>query len=118
MRPDSSSAPKWLERHAEDAALLLTAARLCMVAELWGKARSYLESSLAIVPARRPMRSYGQPPQESSARRSSAATAFRSGLALVTGGTGEFPALGSGADAKPSSRTSSAASTAASRATR
>lgn len=41
---------EWLPQHSEDAALLLTCARLCMRAELYGKARSYLETSLAIRP--------------------------------------------------------------------
>src|SRR5688572_3689844 len=38
----------WLKARAGDAALLLTAARLSMANELWDKARSYLESSLAV----------------------------------------------------------------------
>lgn len=43
-------AEQWLPEHSEDAALLLTCARLCMRAELYGKARSYLETSIAIRP--------------------------------------------------------------------
>ncbi|HWK72728.1 MAG TPA: heme biosynthesis HemY N-terminal domain-containing protein [Povalibacter sp.] len=43
-------AEEWLPQHSEDAALLLSCARLCMRAELYGKARSYLETSLAIRP--------------------------------------------------------------------
>jgi HemY protein len=43
-------AERWLPDHAEDAALLLTCARLCVWAELYGKARSYLEASIAIRP--------------------------------------------------------------------
>jgi HemY protein len=43
-------AEAWLPEHGEDAALLLSCARLCMRAELYGKARSYLETSLAIRP--------------------------------------------------------------------
>ncbi len=43
-------AEEWLPQHGEDAALLLSCARLCMRAELYGKARSYLETSLAIRP--------------------------------------------------------------------
>ncbi len=35
----------WLRAHREDPALLITCARLCLRAELWGKARSYLELS-------------------------------------------------------------------------
>lgn len=43
-------AEQWLPARQEDAALLLTCARLCLQAELYGKARSYLETSLAIRP--------------------------------------------------------------------
>lgn len=43
-------AEEWLPDHTEDAALLLTCGRLSMRAELYGKARSYLETSLAIRP--------------------------------------------------------------------
>lgn len=41
-------AEDWLSEHGESAGLLLTAGRLCMVAKLWGKARSYLESSIVL----------------------------------------------------------------------
>jgi len=37
----------WLRKRPEDADLLATCARLCLRAELFGKARSYLEASLA-----------------------------------------------------------------------
>lgn len=43
-------AENWLQKHPRDAALLLTLARLCAKQELWGKARSYLEASLAVEP--------------------------------------------------------------------
>jgi len=39
---------KWLTQSPEDPTLLLAAARLCVKLQLWGKARSYLESSIAI----------------------------------------------------------------------
>lgn len=42
---------KWLQSRPEDPLLLLVAARLCVATELWGKARSYYESSVAIEPA-------------------------------------------------------------------
>lgn len=38
----------WLAEKGENAALLLTAGRLCIAAKLWGKARSYLESSIVL----------------------------------------------------------------------
>ena len=40
----------WLRDHGEDVDLLLAAARLCLRNELWGKARSYLETVIAIRP--------------------------------------------------------------------
>jgi HemY protein len=40
----------WLKQHAEDAALLLTLGRLCAQLELWGKAQSYLDASVAVEP--------------------------------------------------------------------
>jgi HemY protein len=43
-------AEKWLRKHPDDAALLLTCARLCLRAELYGKARSYLEASALVRP--------------------------------------------------------------------
>jgi len=41
-------AEKWLNSHPRDAQLLLTLGRLCRQKQLWGKAESYLEASLAI----------------------------------------------------------------------
>ena len=38
----------WLSVHPRDAVLLLVLGRLCIQQELWGKAQSYLEASLAI----------------------------------------------------------------------
>ena len=50
----------WLKTYPEDAALLLAAARLSMANELWGKARSYLESSLALAPTADAYALYGR----------------------------------------------------------
>ncbi len=41
-------AERWLREHAEDPQLLSTLGRLCMAAELWGKAQNYLEASLSL----------------------------------------------------------------------
>jgi HemY protein len=73
----------WLKAYPEDAALLLAAARLCMATELWGKARSYLESSLALAPAPEAYALYGQLLAELG-EGELAAVAFRSGLGLVS----------------------------------
>ncbi|HZM46298.1 MAG TPA: heme biosynthesis protein HemY [Burkholderiales bacterium] len=40
----------WLKQHPEDAALLLTLGKLCAQLELWGKAQSYLDASVAVEP--------------------------------------------------------------------
>jgi HemY protein len=41
----------WLNQQPSDAGLLLTLGRLCACAELWGKARNYLEASAAVEPS-------------------------------------------------------------------
>jgi HemY protein len=43
-------AERWLKAHPRDAVLLLVLGRLCAHQQLWGKAKSYLEASLAIEP--------------------------------------------------------------------
>ena len=43
-----SRAEAWLKRHQDNPALLLTAGRLCVRNNLWGKARQYLEASASI----------------------------------------------------------------------
>lgn len=42
---------KWLREQPESAALLQAAGRLCVRNELWGKARSYYESAVALQPS-------------------------------------------------------------------
>jgi HemY protein len=42
---------KWLHEHPQDALLLLALGRLCMQQQLWGKAQSFLEASLAVAPS-------------------------------------------------------------------
>ena len=48
--PQIQRAEKWLRDHARDPALLLALGKLCMKRELWGKAQSYIEASLALEP--------------------------------------------------------------------
>ena len=43
-----NTAETWLRTHQSEPALLLSLSRLCLAHKLWGKARSYLEASLAI----------------------------------------------------------------------
>ena len=73
----------WLKTYPENAALLKAAARLCMASELWGKARSYLESSLALAPEPAAYALYGRLLTEIG-ESEQALLAFRSGLGLVT----------------------------------
>jgi len=75
----------WLQTRPEDAALLLVAGRLCVRNELWGKARSYLESSIAIRPSPEAWHELGQlliRMDEADA----ASAAFQKGLTLSYGG--------------------------------
>ena len=79
-------AESWLQQRPEDAALLLTAGRLCVRNELWGKARSYFESSIAIRPSPEAWNDLGQlliRMDQSDA----ASIAFQKGLTLSYGGT-------------------------------
>lgn len=91
---------RWLEGRPEDAALLLAAGRLAIRNELWGKARSYLETSLELKPRADGYQVYGKL-MAHLGEDGRAAEAFRSGLALVAGPSGELPAL-----AAPRSRAS------------
>ncbi len=45
-------AERWLKSRPRDLGLLLTLGRLCLQQELWGKAQSYLQASLSVVPSR------------------------------------------------------------------
>jgi HemY protein len=45
-------AERWLQERADDPALLAALGRLCVHAELWGKAQSYLEASLSLEESR------------------------------------------------------------------
>jgi HemY protein len=82
----------WLQEHPEDGALLLTAARLSMVNEFWGKARSYLESSLSLAPDPSSYALYGRLLM-ALGEQERADLAFRSGLDLVSDVGPNTPAL-------------------------
>ncbi len=85
--PDASKqlkrAETWLRTRGEDPELLLTAARLCLRTELWGKARSYLETVLSIRPSPEAYNEYGQLLKHLGDSEASA-DAFRDGLNLVS----------------------------------
>jgi HemY protein len=72
----------WLRDHGEDVDLLLAAARLCLRNELWGKARSYLETVIAIRPTPEAYQEFGRLLNQLG-EGDAAADAYRSGLNLV-----------------------------------
>ncbi len=80
----------WLKDHPDDIDLLLAAARLCLRNELWGKARSYLETVIAIRPSPEAYQVYGKLLNEMG-EGEAAAEAYRAGLSLVA--TSDLPAI-------------------------
>jgi HemY protein len=90
----------WLKQHPEDAGLLLTLARLALKNKLWGKARSYLEASIAIAPTPESYQQLGLL-LERLGEADKASQCFRAGLSLaspepekVLPSIGHRPALG------------------------
>ncbi len=74
----------WLKNHGEDPDLLLAAARLCLRNELWGKARSYLETVISMRPTPEAYSEYGSLLAEMG-EADAAADAYRDGLGMVAG---------------------------------
>ena len=72
----------WLKNHGEDPDLLLAAARLCLRNELWGKARSYLETVLSMRPTPEAYQEYGALLAQMG-EADAAADAYRDGLGMV-----------------------------------
>ena len=87
-------AEKWLQQRPEDPVLLLTAGRLCVRNELWGKARSYFESSIAIRPSPETWHELGQLLVRMG-EDEAASAAFQKGLTQTYGGAAGVPKLGS-----------------------
>lgn len=72
----------WLKNHGEDPDLLLAAARLCLRNELWGKARSYLETVISMRPTPEAYQEYGALLAQMG-EADAAADAYRDGLGMV-----------------------------------
>ena len=72
----------WLKSHGEDTDLLLAAARLCQRNELWGKARSYLETVISMRPTPEAYQEYGALLTQMG-EADAAADAYRDGLGMV-----------------------------------
>lgn len=75
-------AESWLTAHPDDPDLLLTAARLCLRNELWGKARSYLETVIGLRPTPEAYQEYGRLLSRLGEGDASA-DAYRAGLGMV-----------------------------------
>lgn len=73
----------WLAKRGEDVDLLLAAARLCLRNELWGKARSYLETVISLRPTPEAYQEYGRLLNQLG-ETDDAADAYRAGLDLVS----------------------------------
>ncbi|MEJ2593422.1 MAG: heme biosynthesis protein HemY, partial [Candidatus Thiodiazotropha sp.] len=78
-----SVAEGWLKHHPEDPVLLLTLARLALQNKLWGKARSYLEASIAISPSPESYQQLGLL-LERMGETDKAMQCFRTGLGLAS----------------------------------
>ncbi len=78
-----TTAEGWLTTHQKDADLLLTVARLSMRSKLWGKARSYLESSINLDPKPAAYNELGRL-LEQMGEPDMAMNCYRSGLAMIT----------------------------------
>lgn len=73
----------WLGTHPDDPDLLLTTARLCLRNELWGKARSYLETAISVRPTPEAYQEFGRLLSQLG-EGEAAAEAYRAGLGLVS----------------------------------
>ena len=97
-------AESWLDGHPNDPSLLLALGRMCVRMNLWGKARQYLERSLALVPSASGWEALG----DSYAGQGDATLAqrcYRNAIALVRGDNAEpLPAsnvIGGRLDTRP-----------------
>jgi HemY protein len=72
----------WLAERGDDPDLLLAAARLCLRNQLWGKARSYLETVIAFRPTPDAYQVYGRLLNQLG-ESDAAADAYRAGLNMV-----------------------------------
>ncbi len=85
-------AESWLPEHQEDAGLLLTCALLAARAELYGKARTYLETSIAIRPRLEAYQLLASL-MEQLGERERAVKALNDALALAVGRKAKLPKI-------------------------
>lgn len=78
----------WLKRHPQSAMLLLSLARICNRAKLWGKARLYFESSIGLQPLPESFRDLAEL-VEQRGDENTAQECYRKGLKLAVDGVAE-----------------------------
>jgi HemY protein len=83
---------RWLRDRPNDPALLLTAGRLCVSNQLWGKARSYFESSIAARSSPGSWNELGHLLMQLG-EAPAASDAFQQGLRLISNGTVDVPRI-------------------------
>lgn len=77
-----SYAEKWLPQHKTDATLLFVLGNLSVQNQLWGKARSYFEASLAVEPRQQTYLALGQLLEKLGENKETIINCFKSGLRL------------------------------------
>ncbi len=81
-------AENWLKDHQHNAWLLLALGKMCMSHSLWGKARNYLEASIAINPMPENYLKLARLLEEHMAEPAAAQEYYRQGLHLLAGDYG------------------------------
>jgi len=75
----------WLKKHPNDPYLLLALGKMCLSRSLWGKARGYLEASLAINPMPENYLKLARVLEENMGEQEAAQEYYRQGLHLLVG---------------------------------
>jgi HemY protein len=79
----------WLNNHQQNAYLLLALGKMCIARSLWGKARNYLEASIAINPMPENYLKLARLLEEHMNEPSAAQEYYRQGLHLLAGDYGD-----------------------------
>ncbi len=79
----------WLNDHQQNAYLLLALGKMCTSRSLWGKAKNYLEASIAVNPMPQNYLKLARLLEEHMAETTAAQECYRQGLHLLTGDYGE-----------------------------
>jgi HemY protein len=83
------AAENWLRQHPHNAWLLLALGKMCICRSQWGRARSYLETSLSVQPMPVTYLSLAQLLEDHMDERETAQECYRQGLHMLTGDYGD-----------------------------